>query len=136
MGILDKYELGSPAPVPTGFSSIGGGLPGSGYNTVNEVRQAYDEGKLTYNAAYRILMDQFGMSDLDIQDILIIEPPQFDDNVPLDPGLSDAINNEIIPDTNPVTQESETVSIPMTDNQRFILIGAVVAFGLFGFIKK
>ena len=100
------------------------------------MRQAYDEGKLTYNAAYRILMDQFGMSDLDIQDILIIEPPQFDDNVPLDPGLSDAINNEIIPDTNPVTQESETVSIPMTDNQRFILIGAVVAFGLFGFIRK
>ena len=54
------------------------------------------------------------------------------------PFISETVspNVEVIPDTNPVTQELETVSIPMTDNQRFILIGAVVAFGLFGFIKK
>ena len=42
---------------------------------------------------------------------------------------------EVIPNTSTDTVDTDT-SIPMTDNQRFILIGAVVAFGLFGFIKK
>ena len=123
MGVLDTY----------GSVNFGTSF-GMQYSTINEVRRAYDEGKLTYNAAYRILMDQFGLSDLDIQDVLIIEPPLID--VPLDPGLADAIDFEVIPDTNLETQEIESESVPMTDNQRYLLIGLVVAFGLFGLVKK
>ena len=123
MGILDTY----------GSVNFGTSF-GMQYSTINEVRRAYDEGKLTYNAAYRILMDQFGLSDLDIQDVLIIEPPPID--IPLDPGLADAIDFEVIPDTNLETQEIESESVPMTDNQRYLLIGLVVAFGLFGLVKK
>jgi hypothetical protein len=130
MGILDTYTNSNFGK----SDSIGGG--GSfGYSSINEVRRAYDEGKLSYNAAYRILMDQFGLSDLDIQDVLVIEPPQFDDDVPLDPGLDDAIDQEVIPDTSPDTVDTDT-SIPMTDNQRFLFLGVVVAAALFGFIKK
>ena len=83
MGVLDTY----------GSVNFGTSF-GMQYSTINEVRRAYDEGKLTYNAAYRILMDQFGLSDLDIQDFLIIEPPPID--IPLDPGLADAIDFEVI----------------------------------------
>ncbi len=123
MGVLDTY---GSVNFGTSFDMQ--------YSTINEVRRAYDEGKLTYNAAYRILMDQFGLSDLDIQDVLIIEPPPID--IPLDPGLADAIDFEVIPDTNLETQEIESESVPMTDNQRYLLIGLVVAFGLFGLVKK
>ena len=119
MGILDTYSN----------SNFGGSIPT--YTTIAQVRKAYDENKLTYSAAYRILMDQFGLSDLDIQDVLIIEQPQFDDDIPLDPGLADAI-----PDTNPETQEAESEVIPITDDQRFLIIGLAVAAALFGFIKR
>ena len=141
MGILDTYsnsKFGKTGGFGGGGSSGGGGGGGSigggnnsQYNSINEVRRAYDENKLTYSAAYRILMDQFGLSDLSIQDVLIIEPPQFDDDIPLDPGLADAI-----PDTNPQTQEAESETVPMTDDQRFLIIGLVVAAALFGFIKR
>ena len=141
MGILDTYSnsnFGKTGGFGGGGSSGGGGGGGSigggnnsQYNSINEVRRAYDENKLTYSAAYRILMDQFGLSDLDIQDVLIIEPPQFDNDIPLDPGLADAI-----PDTNPQTQEAESETVPMTDDQRFLIIGLVVAAALFGFIKR
>jgi hypothetical protein len=141
MGILDTYSnsnFGKTGGFGGGGSSGGGGGGGSigggnnsQYNSINEVRRAYDENKLTYSAAYRILMDQFGLSDLSIQDVLIIEPPQFDDDIPLDPGLADAI-----PDTNPQTQEAESETVPMTDDQRFLIIGLVVAAALFGFIKR
>ena len=128
MGILDTYTNSN-------FGTLGGGGGSFGYSSVNEVRRAYDEDKLSYNAAYRILMDQFGLSDLDIQDVLVIEPPQFDDDVPLDPGLADAIDEEVIPDTSPDTVDTDN-SLPMTDNQRFLFLGVVVAAALFGFIKK
>lgn len=129
MGILDTYSNSNFGK--TGGGSIGGSIGGSQYSTINEVKRAYDENKLTYSAAYRILMDQFGLSDLDIQDVLIIEPPQFDDDIPLDPGLADAI-----PDTNPQTQEAESEVVPITDDQRFLIIGLAVAAALFGFIKR
>ena len=134
MGILDTYTNSNFGK----SDSIGGG--GSfGYSSINEVRRAYDEGKLSYNAAYRILMDQFGLSDLSIQDVLVIEPPQYDNDVPLDPGLQDALDDsedeEDIPDTSTDTVDTDN-SLPMTDNQRFLFLGVVVAAALFGFIKR
>ena len=67
------------------------------------------------------------------------------DNIPLDPGLADpdyslpgTDDSEfgVIPDTNPETQEAESEVIPITDDQRFLIIGLVVAAALFGFIKR
>ena len=135
MGVLDTYNNSN-----FGRSSIGGGGNISQYNSINEVRRAYDEGKLSYNAAYRILMDQFGLSDLSIQDVLVIEPPQYDNDVPLDPGLQDALDDledeEEIPDTSTDTTDTDTQSLGLTDDQRFMLIGLVVLGAILGFIKK
>ena len=67
------------------------------------------------------------------------------DNIPLDPGLADpdyslpgTDDSEfgVIPDTNPETQEAESQVMPITDDQRFLIIGLAVAAALFGFIKK
>lgn len=67
------------------------------------------------------------------------------DNIPLDPGLADpdyslpgTDDPEFggIPDTNPETQEVESEVMPITDDQRFLIIGLAVAAALFGFIKK
>ena len=67
------------------------------------------------------------------------------DNIPLDPGLADpdyslpgTDDSEfgVIPDTNPETQEAESEVIPITDDQRFLIIGLAVAAALFGFIKR
>ena len=85
-------------------------------------------------------MDQFGLSDLSIQDVLVIEPPQYDNDVPLDPGLQDALDDledeEEIPDTSTDTTDTDTQSVGLTDDQRFMLIGLVVLGGILGFIKK
>ena len=62
-------------------------------------------------------------------------------STPLDPGLADpdyslpGLNNPEI-EINPETQEIESEIIPMTDNERFLLIGVVVLAGLYGFIKR
>ena len=67
------------------------------------------------------------------------------DNIPLDPGLAnpdyslpgtDDSEFGVIPDTNPETQEAESEVIPITDDQRFLIIGLAVAAALFGFIKR
>ena len=60
------------------------------------------------------------------------------DNIPLDPGLQDALDDsedeEEIPDTSTDTDNLEIT--PMTDDQRFLIIGLAVAAALFGFIKR
>ncbi len=128
MGVLDTYNNSN-----FGRSSIGGG--GSfGYSSVNEVKLAYDSGKLSYNAAYRILMDQFGLSDLDIQDVLIIEPPKPPKPEPGTPD--DSEDEEDIPDTSTDTNDPVIQSVGLTDDQRFMLIGLGVLGGSLGFIKK
>ena len=67
------------------------------------------------------------------------------DNIPLDPGLADPDYSlpgtddpefGVIPDTNPETQEAELEMMPITDDQRFLIIGLAVAAALFGFIKR
>jgi hypothetical protein len=57
------------------------------------------------------------------------------DNIPLDPGLADP--DYSLPGTDDQqTQEEESEVIPITDDQRFLIIGLVVAAALFGFIKR
>ena len=137
MGVLDTYNnsnFGRTGGFGGGGSSGGGSGGGSiggggGYSSVNEVKLAYDSGKLSYNAAYRILMDQFGLSDLDIQDVLVIEPPKPPPGTP-----DDSEDEEDIPDTS--TDTTDTQSVGLTEDQRFMLIGLVVLGAILGFIKK
>ena len=119
-GILPGYNKSVPTQEtmkPSRSSSIGGSQ--SQYNTIGEVVAAYNSNKLSYSAAYRILSDQFGLSDNDINDVLIAEnqPP----GTPGGGGGGGDFGG---------SEEPEEVSQGLTDNQRFLLIGLVVV-GLF-----
>ena len=133
MGVLDTYN-NSNFGKSSGIGGGGGGGGGFGYATINEVKLAYDSGKLSYNAAYRILLDQFGLSDLDIQDVLVIEPPKPQKPEPGTPD--DSEEEEDIPDTSTDTNDPVIQSVGLTDDQRFMLIGLVVLGAILGFIKK
>ena len=45
----------------------------SPYSSVTQVQAAYKNGEISYNEAYQILRNQFGMSDGDATDILTVE---------------------------------------------------------------
>jgi len=130
MGILDTYSNSNFGK----SSSIGGGGGSFGYTTIGQVVDAYNQNKITYAQAYRILMDQFGLSDNDINDVLIAEQQPKPPQQPI-PGLpDDSEEEEEIPDTSTDTDNLEIT--PMTDDQRFLIIGLAVAAALFGFIKR
>ncbi len=130
MGILDTYSNSNFGK----SSSIGGGGGSFGYTTIGQVVDAYNQNKITYAQAYRILMDQFGLSDNDINDVLIAEQQPKPKPKPI-PGLpDDSEDEEEIPDTSTDTDNLEIT--PMTDDQRFLIIGLAVAAALFGFIKR
>ncbi len=72
MGVLDTYNNSN-----FGRSSIGGGGGGGGnfgYGSIGQVVDAYVQNKINYREAYNILRNQFGLSDNDINDVLIEEP--------------------------------------------------------------
>mgnify|MGYP000108794523 FL=1 len=127
-GILPGYNKSVPTQEtmkPSRFSSIGGSQ--SQYNTIGEVVAAYNSNKLSYSAAYRILSDQFGLSDNDINDVLIAE-----NQPPGTPGGGGG-GGDFGGSEEPELEEqgsSEEVSQGLTDNQRFLLIGLLVV-GLF-----
>ena len=140
MGVLDGYDSGRAAPVNNGgftrSSSIGGGGGGGGsfgYSSVAQVVNAYTQNKISYREAYNILMNQFGLSDNDINDVLIAEqkPQKPAPGVP-----DDAEDEEEIPDTSTDTSDSDTQIVGLSDDQRFMLIGLVVVGALLGFIKR
>ncbi len=130
MGILDTYSNSNFGK----SSSIGGGGGSFGYTTIGQVVDAYNQNKINYAQAYRILMDQFNLSDNDINDVLIAEQQPKPKPKPI-PGLpDDSEDEEEIPDTSTDTDNLEIT--PMTDDQRFLIIGLAVAAALFGFIKR
>ena len=122
-GILPGYEKSIPTQKtmkPSRSSSIGGSQ--SQYNTIGEVVAAYNSNKINYRQAYNILMNDFNLSDNDINDILIEE------NQPPGGGGGDFGGSG-----EPELEEqgsSQGVSQGLTDNQRFLLIGLLVV-GLF-----
>ncbi len=148
MGVLDTYNnsnFGRTGGFGGGGSSGGGGGGGSigggsnsGYTTISEVVNAYVQGKISYREAYSILMNEFNLSDNDINDVLIEEQkPQKPQKPP--PGIpndSEDDEDEEIPDTSTDTTDTDTQSVGLTDDQRFMLIGLVVLGGILGFIKK
>lgn len=123
-GILPGYEKSIPTQTtmrPSRSSSIGGSQ--SQYNTIGEVVAAYNSSKLSYSAAYRILMTQFGLSDNDINDVLIAE-----NRPPGTPGGGGG-GGDFGGSEEPELEEqgsSEEVSQGLTDNQRFFIIGLIV----------
>jgi hypothetical protein len=140
MGVLDGYDSGRAAPVNNGgftrSSSIGGGGGGGGsfgYSSVAQVVNAYTQNKISYREAYNILMTQFGLSDNDINDVLIAEqkPQKPAPGVP-----DDSEDEEEIPDTSTDTSDSDPQIVGLSDDQRFMLIGLVVVGALLGFIKR
>lgn len=127
-GMLPGYEKSIPTQEtmrPSRSSSIGGSQ--SQYNTIGEVVAAYNSNKLSYSAAYRILNTQFGLSDNDINDVLIAEnkPP----NTPGGGGGGGDFGGSEEPELEE-QGSSEEVSQGLTDNQRFFIIGLIVV-GLF-----
>lgn len=127
-GMLPGYEKSVPTQTtmrPTRSSSIGGSQ--SQYNTIGEVVAAYNSNKISYSTAYRILREQFGLSDNDINDVLIAE-----NRPPGTPGGGGG-GGDFGGSEEPELEEqgsSEEVSQGLSDNTRFLLIGLIVT-GLF-----
>ena len=123
-GLLPGYNKSVPTQgtmKPSRSSSIGGSQ--SQYNTIGEVVAAYNSNKLSYSAAYRILREQFGLSDNDINDVLIAE-----NRPPGTPGGGGG-GGDFGGSEEPELEEqgsSEEVSQGLTDNQRFFIIGLIV----------
>lgn len=95
----------------------------SGYSSWRRVVDAYRQGLLSYDEAYNILITQFNYAPNIARATLgesSIEDTEFDDDT-LTPKPE---------------EEEEKEIIPLTDNQRFLIIGIVVTAGLYGFIKK
>ena len=94
-----------------------------GYSSWRRVVDAYRQGLLSYDEAYNILITQFNYTPNIARATLgdsSIEDTEFDDDT-LTPKPE---------------EEEEKEIIPLTDNQRFLIIGIVVTVGLYGFIKK
>ena len=94
------------------------------YTSIGEVVRLYKAGILSYSEAYNILMNQFGLSDNDINDVFEeihpIGPPERPEQPP---------ESEPEPEPEPEPQaETEPVDsgIKLTDDQRFLLIGLLV----------
>ena len=128
----------------------------SPYSSVTQVQAAYKNGEISYNEAYNILTTQFAMSDGDATDILTVEveydlpdcegeyvPPIGPEQIPGDFD-GDGIPNEqdcdhyVVQEDDATTDDDDSrPSIPMTANQRFLLIGAlVIAIGSRMIIKR
>ena len=127
----------------------------SPYTSVTQVQAAYKNGEISYNEAYQILRNQFGMSDGDATDILTVEvagcegeyvppigpevrPGDFDgDGIPNEQDCDHYVVQEDSPDDTPQDNGDSKPSIPMTADQRFLLIGAlVIAIGSRMIIKR
>ena len=92
------------------------------YTSIGEVVRLYKAGILSYSEAYNILMNQFGLSDNDINDV-------FEEIQPIGPPERPEQPPESEPEPEPEPQaETEPVDsgIKLTDDQRFLLIGLLV----------
>ena len=137
MGVFDD-ELGGGGRIPTQKCGSIGGVS-SKYASINEVVKAYCDDKITGRQAVNELMNFFGQSENEANDIIYTENPCNKEVIPIkpDPGLQP--NPE--PDTDwqgnegssPTTQKPMK---PLTPDQQFMLIGALVLFGIIGVVKR
>ena len=148
MGIFDN-EFSGKGIIPTetfgkttgggGGGGGGGGFGGGGsiYGSINEVVAAYCQDKITGRQAKNELMNFFNQNDNEAEDIIYTENPCNKEipNIPIPTPDPD-------PDTDWQGNEGSSSSTtqtpmkPLTADQQFMLIGALVLFCLFGFIKR
>ena len=107
-----------PAPVPE--------VPSVQYSSVARVVQAYRDNLISYNAAYQILVEQFGFSGLDATDALGVEmetildpdiPAPEKPDVPVSEPDVSAANGEVV----------AVVREPLFENFEMIGLVAVIA---------
>ena len=94
------------------------------YTSIGEVVRLYKAGILSYSEAYNILMNQFGLSDNDINDV-------FEEIQPIGPPERPEQPPESEPEPEPEPEpQAETdpgdSGIKLTADQRFLLIGLLV----------
>tara|TARA_Y100000004_G_scaffold185523_1_gene235829 strand:+ start:178 stop:609 length:432 start_codon:yes stop_codon:yes gene_type:complete len=88
------------------------------YTSIADVVRDYKAGNISYNQAYNILRNQFGLSDNDIQDVMEeIEPI----------GAPEAPPEKPQPEPSPQAEaEPSDSGIMLSEDQRFLLIGLLV----------
>ena len=135
MGIFDN-EFSGKGIIPTEtFGKTSGSIGGvsSIYGSINEVVKAYCDDKITGRQATNELMNFFGQSENEANDIIYVENPcnkEIIGPIPAPEPDTDWQGNE---GSSPTTQKPMK---PLTADQQFMLIGALVLFGLFGAIKR
>ena len=106
-----------PTPVPQ--------VPSVQYSSVARVVQAYRDNLISYNAAYQILVEQFGFSGLDATDALGVEMETI-----LDPDIP-APEKPDVPVSEPEITDTGNgvgvVSLPLFENFELVGLVAVIA---------
>lgn len=87
------------------------------YSSIADVVRDYKAGNITYNQAFNILMNQFGLSANDIDDVLVEIEPIGPPEAPPTP------EPEPTPQAEAEPSESQ---IMLSEDQRFLLIGLLV----------
>ena len=106
-----------PAPVPQ--------VPSVQYSSVARVVQAYRDNLISYNAAYQILVEQFGFSGLDARDALGVEMETIlDPDIPA-PEKPDVPVSE--PEVTDTGNGAGVVSLPLFENFELVGLVAVIA---------
>jgi len=87
------------------------------YSSIADVVRDYKAGNITYNQAFNILMNQFGLSANDIDDVLLEIEPIGPPEAPPTPE----------PEPSPQAEaEPSDSGIMLSEDQRFLLIGLLV----------
>ena len=106
-----------PAPVPQ--------VPSVQYSSVARVVQAYRDNLISYNAAYQILVEQFGFSGLDATDALGVEMETIlDPDIPAPEKPDVPVSEPEITDTG---NGAGVVSLPLFENFELVGLVAVIA---------
>ena len=106
-----------PAPVPQ--------VPSVQYSSVARVVQAYRDNLISYNAAYQILVEQFGFSGLDATDALGVEMETIlDPDIPAPEKPDVPVSEPEITDTG---NGAGAVSLPLFENFELVGLVAVIA---------
>ena len=137
MGIFDN-EFSGKGIIPTEtFGKTSGSIGGvsSIYGSINEVVAAYCQDKITGRQATNELMNFFGQSENEANDIIYVENPCNKEVIPINPTPDPAPDSDYLGNegSSPTTQKPMK---PLTADQQFMLIGALVLFGLFGVVKR
>lgn len=154
MAIIGDMGTGQFAPVPSpGYKTkpqrqIITSPPPPKYYSIAEVAKAYQTGPPpTYNDAYNILRNQFGLSDGEATDVLTVEletittpPPQLPIGPSVLPGDWDGDGvpdeddtNQFAPDVLIEPDNEEVISKRIRQNDRFKILGMAIL--ILGWIK-